>query len=74
MGTSKIVPVAALSGHQVVRRRDAVNIDKRSGGLSSWDAVLDAGGRNRLERGGSGRMAHATDEPCVAFWAVLVLC
>ena len=53
---------AAQSVHQVVQRRDVVNIDKNSGRASR--AVCRAGMphskpvyRNRLERGGSARMA-----------------
>jgi len=53
---------AAPSVHQVVRRRDVVNIDKSSGrrsradcraGMPHWKPAY----RNRLERGGSARMA-----------------
>ncbi len=59
---------AALSVHQVVQRRDVVNIDKRSGRPSR--AVGRAGMphstpvyRNQWERGGSARMAACHQPP-----------
>jgi transposase InsO family protein len=57
-----IAQVAALSDHQVVRRRDAVNIDKRFGrpsraGCRAGMPHSTPAYRNRLERGGSARMA-----------------
>jgi hypothetical protein len=57
-----IARVAALSDHQVVRRQDAVNIDKRSGrpsraGCRAGMPHSTPAYRNRLERGGSARMA-----------------
>ena len=57
-----IARVAALSDHQVVRRQDAVNIDKRSGrpsraGCRAGMPHSTPAYRNRLEQGGSARMA-----------------
>ena len=70
---------AARSVHQVVRRQDAVNIDKRSGrrsraGVSSWDAALDGriptGWHEVVPR----EWRHAADQPDTAFGTLSVFC